>query len=161
MSWPDDVWETSVNYTYLKAKEVEEDSQYFLPDRQFNNLLERAKRCNYARDQAALVELMRVHKHGECLDVLLPMLVHRRWVELANTPTDISFEYGDDCLSLTPAGEAVVEANLKDPDIKKDVYGSVSKFEEAYSYIQYIYPDAGCVRAPTTILTLEAEQLTG
>lgn len=161
MHWPDDVWETSLNYSYLKAKGVQQDSQYFLAERQFTNLLERAKRCNYARDQAALIELLRIHKYGECLDVLLPMLEHRRWVELAHTPTDLSYEYGTDCLSLTRAGEAVVEANLKDPDIKKDVYGSVAKFEDAYLYIQFIYPQAECVRALTTILKLEAEELNG
>jgi len=155
MNWPDDIWETELNYSYLKAKGAAEDAQLFLADRQLGNLLTRSSYCNYARDQAALIELLRLHKHGECVDILLPMLSHRGWVELGPTPSEHAFEHGDDVISLSVKGEGIVAANLAHENIRDEIYAGVAKFEDAMHAIKYSYPHARCVRTLTSILTFE------
>jgi len=136
MNWPDKIWETELNYNYLKAKGAEEDSQAFLADRQLRNLLNRSSYCNYARDQAALIELLRLHKHGECVDILLPILRHRGWVECGPTPSEYAFEHGDDVISLSVKGEGIVAANLAHENIRDEIYAGVAKFEDAMHAIK-------------------------
>lgn len=149
-------WETRLNYSYLKDKGVEQDCQYFLSDRQLSNLITRSTKCNYARDQAVLIELLRIHKHGECISVFLPMLEYRRWVELASMPEEYSYDCGDRCLSLTKRGEEIVSENLKDDKIRDEVFKGVQTYDHRSSILPLAFPEVECVRTLVTAIKLHA-----
>lgn len=139
-------WIRHLSFRYLKLFHAPEDSEYFLADRQLPALLRLVPKCNVARGQAALIELLRIHKHGECVDLLFPMLRHRCWIDVESMPTELSLDFGDDQISLSPEGRTIVNCNLTDTEIFDEVYKELRPFSELRESLIYDFPDLTCVR---------------
>lgn len=139
-------WTRQLSFRYLTLFHAPDDSEYFIADRQLPALLRLVPRCNVARDQAALIELLRIHKHGECVDLLFPMLSHRCWIDVEHMPDDLNPDFGEYQISLTPAGQTIVNCNLADPEILDEVYKGIHPFSELRKALINDFPDIECVR---------------